>query len=368
MTFLLKDLYSKEFYEKFANILNISIDDFDKELFFQLIFNEGFVHLELKERMKHTARVLHHFLPKDFKKASQSIEKIINNLRKHGLTKYSLEFMFFPEYISMYGLNNLEDAIKAMEFVTQFTSCEFAVRPFILKYEEKMLPQMLLWSNHENNAVRRLASEGSRPRLPWAMAIPNLKKNPKPILPILENLKQDSCEIVRRSVANNLNDIAKDHPDVVIEIAKTWKGISAETNAIIKHGSRTLLKQGNTEILKYFGLSDSEKIVLSDFKIQNPTIKIGDYLNFSFSIENKSTEIQMIRLEYGIYYLRQNGQYNRKVFKISEREFKAFEKMEMSRKQSFKIITTRRFYQGIQKISLIVNGIERALEEFEIIG
>ncbi len=136
---------------------------------------------------------------------------------------------------------------------------------------------MLKWSTHKSRHVRRLATEGSRPRLPWAMALPKLKKDPTPILPILENLKQDSCEIVRRSVANNLNDISKDNPQIAIAIAKKWKNISPETDAIIKHSLRTLLKAAHPEVLKYYQL-DAKNISVERFLIKNKKVKIGDYL------------------------------------------------------------------------------------------
>ena len=139
--------------------------------------------------------------------------------------------------------------MKAIEFITQFITCEFAVRPFLLKYGDKMMNQMRAWSLHKSHKVRRLASEGSRPRLPWAMAIPALKKNPMPVLTILENLKNDPSESVRRSVANNLNDISKDRPGMVLKIANAWKGQNKETDAIVRHGCRTLLKHGHPEVL-----------------------------------------------------------------------------------------------------------------------
>ena len=223
---------------------------------------------------------------------------------------------------------------------------------------------MFAWSKHKNHHVRRLASEGSRPRLPWAMAIPELKRNPKLILPLLENLKRDLSEYVRRSVANNLNDIAKDHPSMIIEIANKWSGISNETDAIIKHGSRTLLKQGNIEILKHFGLSNNSKLEVSALKIITPKVKTGNDLLFSFSVKNGSNKEQLIRLEYAIHYLRQNGQLSKKVFKISERTFKPNENTTITKKQSFRIITTRKFYKGQQKLSIILNGQERAFGEF----
>jgi 3-methyladenine DNA glycosylase AlkC len=230
-----------------------------------------------------------------------------------------------------------------------------------------MIDQMIAWSLHKEATVRRLASEGSRPRLPWAMALPALKKDPSPILPILENLKQDPSESVRRSVANSLNDIAKDHPDIVIGIAGKWKGMSKEVDAIIKHGSRTLLKQGHTEILKHYDL-ESKNLALISFKILTPKVKIGESLSFTFSFINNHTKDQTVRLEYAVHYKRANGQLARKVFKISEKSCKAGEKVEVSRSQSFKVITTRTFYPGEQQLSIIINGEEKGIDKFALIG
>ena len=277
---LIKDIYSPAFYEKLADSLDLVIPGFNKLQFIQNIFTADFEAMEWKQRMKHTTQVLHQFLPADYPQTVRLFEKIINQLRL-DFGEDKLEFMFFPDYIETYGLHDFENSVKALAFVTQFVSCEFAVRPFILQYGERMLAQMTAWSLHENYKVRRLASEGTRPRLPWAMAIPELKRNPTPILPLLENLKNDPSAWVRRSVANNLNDIAKDHPEVLLAIATKWKNSSPETNAIIKHGCRTLLKQGHPEILNYFGLN-SNYIELTDFKILTPEVKVGDNLEFSF--------------------------------------------------------------------------------------
>ena len=173
---------------------------------------------------------------------------------------------------------------KAIERITQFTSCEFAVRPFIIKYPKEMMKQMLVWSKHEHWGVRRLSSEGCRPRLPWAMALPNLKENPAPIIPILENLKNDISRFVRLSVANNLNDIAKDNPETVISLVKKWQGKSENVNWVIKHGSRTLLKQGNADVMEIFGFDTTKDITVKDFKISTPKVKIGDSLEFGFKL------------------------------------------------------------------------------------
>ena len=368
MSILLKDLYSIEFYQSFSNYTKEIIPNFDKKEFIYQIFVENWQQKELKERMRHTTMVLHSFLSNDFKNAAQQIKEIIQLIQKQGNSHNHLPYLFFPDYVENYGLENFKISVEAMEFITPFISCEFAVRPFIKKYDQLMLHKMQKWSLHPNHHVRRLASEGSRPRLPWAMALPELKKNPTPILPILENLKTDDSEYVRRSVANSLNDIAKDNPEIVLSIAKKWRGTSKETDGIIKHGARTLLKQGNEEILSLFGLENNHKIIVSNFELDSTKIKVGDYLFFSFLIENQSNKTGNIRLEYAIYFLRQNGQHTKKVFKITEKQLKPNEKITIERKQSFKPITTRKYYLGKQKISIILNGKEKGEEWFELVG
>lgn len=153
----------------------------------------------------------------------KTIINLIPILENNGFKPDNLEFIFFPDFIEVYGIDDYETSVIAFETITEFVSCEFAVRPFIINNQETMLKQMFDWSNHKLPMVRRLASEGCRPRLPWAMAIPSLKENPEPIISILENLKNDVSESVRRSVANNLNDISKDNPKIVIDLVKNGK-------------------------------------------------------------------------------------------------------------------------------------------------
>jgi 3-methyladenine DNA glycosylase AlkC len=364
---LIKDIYSPEFFERFAHTLQGTLPSFNKQKFLGLIFDESFKNKEWKDRMKHTTRVLHEFLPAGFSNAVSYIRKIIRQLIDEKTGEDNLAYIFFADYIETYGLDHLEESVKALEFITQFISCEFAVRPFILKYGDKMLEYMTAWSLHESSKVRRLSSEGSRPRLPWAMALPALKRNPAPLLPILENLKNDPSESVRRSVANNLNDIAKDHPDFVIIIARRWTGISKETDAIIRHGCRTLLKKGHADVLTHFNLT-GKQIELADFKLPKARVKIGDSLEFSFSIFNNNVGQQVVRLEYGIYYNKSNGQLARKVFKISERVYQPYEKAIIKRKQSFRLITTRKFYAGEHRISIIINGQEKEVRAFTLVN
>jgi hypothetical protein len=172
---------------------------------------------------------------------------------------------------------------------------------------------------------------------------------------------------VRLSTANNLNDISKDNPDTVLRLFKKWYGKSKEADWVIKHASRTLLKQGNTELMALFGFKDDGTVKHTGFKIETPKVKNGGDLVFSFTIANTSQKPQMIRVEYAMYYLRANGSHSRKVFKISEREYAPNEAITTNRKQSFRPITTRVYYAGRHRVALVVNGKEVAEAAFELL-
>ncbi|TLX76405.1 DNA alkylation repair protein [Labilibacter sediminis] len=361
----LKNMFNKEFIEHLSTIIEDLIDGFNKESFVKGVFNHHWHSLELKERMQHISMVISKQLPKKYKEAVDIILSLTDKAEEHS-SEMSFVYMFLPNFIEQFGINHLDISIKAMERITQFTSCEFAVRPFIIKYPEQMMEQMLKWSIHPHQNIRRFSSEGCRSRLPWAMALPELKKDPSPILPILENLKDDESEFVRKSVANNLNDISKDHPDLVLELGKRWMGKSKNTDWIVKHAFRTLLKQGNSKALAMFGYGNLEHISIDDFKLVTPQISFGDHLSFSFKVNNKADEEVLIRLEYAIYYQKANGSLSKKVYKISEKNYTANSQTALIRKQAFKPISTRKFHEGLHQVSLIVNGKELDKSDFTL--
>ena len=365
MSSLLKDVYSPEFYRRLAGVLELTLDSFDNERFTQRIFCAEFEAMELKQRMTHTIETIAGFLPADFVPASAKLCELIDNLRDAGITEQSFEFMFLPEYIETRGLEHFEVALDRFERITQFTSCEFAVRPFIQRYGQPMIERMTDWSRHENHWVRRLASEGSRPRLPWAMALPDLKRDPSPLLPILENLNQDPSETVRRSVANSLNDISKDNPDFVIARLTEWQGLGENTDALLRHACRTLLKQAEPRVMAHFGYS-SENLEISGFEVATPMVCFGEHLEFSASIRNCGASTARVRFEYAVYHLKKNGSHSKKVFKISERELAAGDETAVARRHHFKPITTRVYYSGPHRLSLIVNGAESQIHDFEL--
>ena len=317
----LKNLYNPSFFAQLAGNVQQVIPSFDKKIFLKRIFNNEWEGKELKQRMRHIASVLKEHLRGNYKEQVAFIIRIIEQLKMNGV-KGGFEYMFFPDFIEQYGSDDLKTSLKAIETVTQFISCEFAIRPFLTKYQDEVMVQMLRWSKHPHHHVRRFSSEGCRPRLPWAMAIPGLKKDPSPIIPILENLKNDESLFVRKSVANNLNDIAKDHPEIVIQLMKKWKGASKETDWIIRHGCRTLLKKAHPSAYNIFGLDGTTASEILNFKLNKNKIKIGEKLAFSFELKTEK-KYSKLRLEYAVYYAKANNKQSRKIFQIMENTFEA---------------------------------------------
>ncbi|MEM8677332.1 MAG: DNA alkylation repair protein [Cyanobacteria bacterium P01_G01_bin.67] len=351
----LKNLYSLELIASLCQEISALYGEFDSHGFSQYVIDDHWQKKELKERMRHISQSLHHFLPMKY---AEAIQILIN-----ASTKFSgFEYMFFPGFVELYGLDKYEESIAALEHFTKYSSSEFAVRPFIKKYQGKMLKQMEMWAESDNYHVRRLASEGCRPRLPWAMSLPDFKKDPGQILPILAKLKNDESQYVRRSVANNLNDISKDNPQVVIEIASNWLGDSPQVDWIVKHAARTLLKEGEPEIMTLFGFTKPEHINLEAFHLQQ-SVEIGGEVSFSFKLKTHQQQIGKLRIEYAIDFLKKNGRQSRKVFKVSESVIRGQEKF-VQKSHSFRKISTRKYYAGSHRIAIIVNGYELANQEF----
>ena len=363
MADLLKDIYNHDHLHKLATDIQAVHSPFKVDDFIKSVMDSTWDTLELKARMRQITLNLGKYLPADYTQAIAIINQVITSYS----TDFIIEFcMYFPDFVEVYGQDEThwDISIEALKLHTPHCSSEFAVRPFIINNEEKMMAQMYAWAKDENEHVRRLASEGCRPQLPWAQSLPSFKKDPTPILPILEELKADPALYVRKSVANNLNDISKTHPQVVTKIAKDWYGKNEHTDWIVKHACRTLLKQANREVLAIFGYNDIDSITISNFAIDKTALSIGDDIIFSFDMETK--EATKVRLEYGIDFVKANGKRNRKIFQISEISLRQNEKKHYDKKHSFKDLSTRKHYTGAHAITLIVNGAECGTLEFEV--
>ena len=350
----LKNVYTEDYIKNLAFKIKENYKEFDTNSFMNSIFDKSWENLELKARMRHIAISIHKYLPLSYEKQLEVLKPVSKDFS-------SFEAMFFQDFVEVYGIDDFEFSMKALEVFTQDSSSEFAIRQFILKYEDKTMNQMKLWSQSSNEHLRRLSSEGCRPRLPWAIALPKFKKEPEKVLEIIELLKDDKSLYVRKSVANNLNDISKDNPNLVIEFVKANLGKTKELDWICKHASRTLLKKGDKEILKLFDFDKSAHVNITNF-CYDSFVKIDECLTFSFEI-NSSENIGNVRIEYAIDYLKSNNSHNKKVFMISQNEIKSTSK-KFVKKQSFKNMTTRKHYLGKHFISILINGEEIIKKEF----
>ncbi|MBC7884439.1 MAG: DNA alkylation repair protein [Saprospiraceae bacterium] len=366
MAELLKNIYNERFFSTYCDALQMAIQDFDRDTFLENVYSSGWISMELKQRISHLALYSNKVLPADFSQKIAVIEHIIQILRQKGIKDQNLEFIFFPEIILTSANSHLSLTIKAIEIITSFTSFEFAVRPLFVKYPDEMMAQMMKWSIHENQNVRRFASEGCRPRLPWGIQLKHLIDDPTPIIPLLENLRNDPSEYVRKSVANNLNDISKDHTSLVINLFKKWKGDSNNTDRVIKHGARTLLKKGDPEVLELFGHSQATSFAVSTLHINKRTFNLGEPLIFNFEMTNESEGSAIYRIEYIIYFIKSNGKHTAKKFKISEPRLESKSKYRVTKKHHLKDLTTRKHYSGTHKLGIVINGLVPELLPFDL--
>ncbi len=355
----LKHYFNTQFFQHLNERLLNAWNGFDESKLLELIHDADWDDRELKDRMHHLAHCLHKVLPGPYSRNCNILCQSISE-------GFGMQFMSFPDYVEIYGMEDRETSLEALKHMTPFASSEFAIRPFIIQDEKKTMKVLSKWANDKSHDVRRLASEGCRPRLPWAMALPSFKKDPKLVLPILETLKDDETEYVRRSVANNLNDISKDHPNIVLDIAKRWYGKSKNGDRLVKHALRTLLKAGNTDALVLFGFEDPSQISVSNLSVSNAKPRIGEKFEFNFSLNSTEKQMGKLRVEYIVHFMKKNGQLSGKVFQLSE---KVHDKQDaaMRKSHSFQELSTRKHYPGTHKLGIVVNGIEKQQIEFELL-
>ncbi|MEL7003697.1 MAG: DNA alkylation repair protein [Bacteroidota bacterium] len=332
---------------------------FKKEQFLNLIYDDGWDDKALKERMSHISQSLRTTLPLSYLEA-------LDILRDVGVNYQGFDGMVFPDFVGQFGIDFWTESLEALELFTQYSSGEFAIRHFILKDPNAAMNKMLDWSKHPNEHVRRLSSEGCRPRLPWAMALPEFKKDPALILPILNNLRADKSEYVRKSVANNLNDITKDNADIALALADKWmKKAGKETSWIVKHGLRSLVKDGNKKALELLGFNNVN-IQLKELNISPHQLEIGSELTVDFALCNNDKTPANLVVDYIMHFVKANGTTAPKVFKIANITLEPNETRKLSKRHTIKPITTRKYYSGTCHVELQVNGLKLGKESFEL--
>ncbi|MBN2116890.1 MAG: DNA alkylation repair protein [Anaerolineales bacterium] len=366
--FQVRNIFDEEAVDQLAQRLRKVWHEFDAHGFCRSI-HPKLKTLTFSERNNLIRDTLWEYLPREYPHAL----RIILNALPPELPDCDISgfgnFIIMPQndYVAKYGLEHYDLSIQALYQMTKRFTAEGAIRPFLQKYPRKTLAILSEWAEDENCHVRRLVSEGTRPRLPWAMQLKQFIEDPGPVLDLLETLKTDRVLMVRRSVANNLNDIAKDHPDLVVKTLDRWKRIEDEgTQWLIRHAARTLVKQGNKGILTILGYSPKVDIHVSKIKLGKASLKMGEKLDFAFEVKSTSKQIQTLVIDYIVHHVKANGKRTPKVFKLADKTLEPGQAIKISKAHSFRPITTRRYYPGRHALEIQVNGTSYQKIDFEL--
>ncbi|NKC15055.1 MAG: DNA alkylation repair protein [Gammaproteobacteria bacterium] len=270
------------------------------------------------------------------------------------------------QFIADYGLAHFDDSMAAMVALTQRFSSEFAVRPFVQHYPRQTFAFLHRLTGDDSPHVRRWCSEGVRPRLPWGKKLQFLIADPAPIMPIINALKDDGELYVRRSVANTLNDIAKDHPALAVRQCQQWsKGATPQRSWIIKNALRTLIKDGDSQALSVVGFGPPKQIK-AELAATPAVVKIGGKTTLNATISTTARQRQQLIVDYAVHYVRKNGTASPKVFKWTTLELPARGQVELGKAHSLKVTTVRALYPGAHRVELQINGQRCAQTSFEL--
>lgn len=366
----LKDVFNPVLVREIATELRLAYPPFDATAFVARSMN-GLNQLELTGRAAHIADALHEFLPQPFARAAAVIEASLGAeipaTGENGLTP--LRYMPHVTFVQKYGLDDYEAAIRAQAELTKRFSAEFSIRAFLERYPVSTYAQMLAWAQDDNAHLRRLASEGLRPRLPWAPRLRAYQEDPRPVLAVLEMLKDDPVRYVQRSVANNLNDIAKDHPALAMETCRRWAQDAPAGRAwMIRHALRALVKAGNSEAIRILGGEERPRVRIGRTTISHPKVALGEAVRVSVELESMACAPQHLLIDYAVHFVKSNGSTRPKVFKLRTLTMQPGEKLVFSATVSLASMTTRRHYLGHHRIDVIINGTAHPLGEFEVIA
>jgi 3-methyladenine DNA glycosylase AlkC len=360
----LKHLFGAELLKRVANSLGSVYPAFDRKHFQGLM--PALKPLEMKPRVRLLRDELKKLLPQDYKKALGILVKSGTSGKLDGFDLWP-----YTEFIQTYGLENPEISLDALRELTSVFTSEWAVRPFIKRYPDQTMRYLLKCAGDKNEHIRRWASEGTRPRLPWGERLHDFVRDPKPTLPILEKLKFDPELYVRKSVANHLNDIAKDHPRLVVKVLTKWKKEAGEKHAakanwIIHRSLRTLIKKGDSGALELIGVSKKTEIKFLEFKIKQKKIKLGERIDFEFEIHSLSKNSQKLVVDYIVHFVKANRSTTPKVFKLKTIDLAAKEKLSIVKSHHFKKITTRDYYSGLHFLEIQINGVAAGKREWKL--
>jgi 3-methyladenine DNA glycosylase AlkC len=365
-----KNLFSPELVCCTSRHLRRQIKGFDHAAFEASILGQLDA-LELKARAQLIADHVHAALPADAAKRERILLAMLHpdelnranqSASDEGICGWGI--LPLALVVGQHGVADFDRSMQLLREMTKRFSSEFAIRYFLQADQQRAISILKTWVHDPNHHVRRLVSEGSRPRLPWAMQLPELKRDPSPMLPLLERLRDDASPYVRRSVANHLNDISKDHPELITTLTASWRrGASPEREALLRHACRGLIKQGHAAALAAF---DRHPPLLKKGRLRLSTLSLqmGEVLDMQMTLRSTAQVPQQLTIDYVLHFLKANGQRSPKVFKGALLQLEPGESITFCRSHRFREVTTRKHYPGEQGVCLRINGVDTEVVGF----
>lgn len=369
-----KLVFNQDLIDSLSSHLHQQFPEFDPAAFVAMAAHD-LDSLELKQRSQQITQALLEHLPQDSDLCRKGIvaalhpdqepEELITPINDDGIRGWAI-MPLADAVVARMGDDEVEETLDCLAQLTCRFSAEFAIRPVIAAHPERAMAIMSSWCQSPNRHIRRLASEGCRTRLPWGLQLKILMQKPEWVWPILEALIDDPEEYVRRSVANNLNDISKDNPDWMIERVQSWlPEADKRRKALLKHACRGLIKQGDKRILSAFGFGAVD-VSLENLTIATPTVVLGQALTFQVQLKSNEVQTRELLLDFVIYHKKADGSLKPKVFKWKQVSIAPEQVITLEKRHPMKKITTRVYYPGEHQIALQINGVELERFGFEL--
>ena len=315
--------------------------------------------LELMPRARHIASALHRFLPEEYARAGEILIDSLGAKLERSADNGMAPFFYLPHvlFVAAHGLDHFELSMRAQYELTQRFTAEFSIRPYLIHHQERTLKQLAAWCDDPSVHVRRLVSEGTRPRLPWAIRLPAFQHDPRPVLELLEGLRDDPEPYVRRSVANNLNDIGKDNHAVLITTATRWlKNAPAPRTALVRHALRSSIKAGDQQALALLGFGEKAVVTVENIRIAPARVAIGGKVTLAFIVRNTARCGQHVLVDLKVHYAKAGGKSSAKVFKLKTIVLAAGEHAAFTKTLSLMDLTTRKHHAGPHRLEVLLNG------------
>jgi 3-methyladenine DNA glycosylase AlkC len=366
----LKDRFGPDVPRRIAEAIAMVWPDFPVRRFLVDAL-DGYEDLELMPRGRHIARSLNAHLPTNYDEAIEILLASLGPLTQGEKPTGMAAFIHMPHvfYVAEFGLSHWETSMKAQHELTQRFTAEYSIRAFLEAEPERTLEQLREWARDPSPDVRRLVSEGTRPRLPWAPRLRRFQVDPSPVLELLELLKDDESLYVRRSVANNLNDIDKDHPDLLVATCRRWmKEASQERRWLIRHALRSAVKRGDRAALEVLGFGARGAAEVEDMTIEPRRPRIGETVRISFTLRSSAGDRAAFNVDLRVHFVKANGGTSLKVFRVRQLTLEPGERRDLSKLVSLRQQTTRTHYPGKHDVDVVVNGATHARDWFIIVG